>query len=177
MELGGQASMRGRVSGPLADLQPDLALEIDHPRVASVRLPEQWNGRLDGTVRSVLSLNLAAMNPSSAARLKATLAPGTRSGSLRLDRQDGSLTMRGTSGMVRWQASQFPLDGLQVQSQASTRFDPVVGALTGSGSLALDPLSLDGSVQLEAPSYRGIESLKSRPRLDSATTAFSCPDC
>ena len=156
VELGGQASMRGRVSGPLSDLQPDLALEIDHPRVAAVRLPEQWDGRLNGTVRSVLSLNLAAVNPSSAARLKATLAPGTRSGSLRLDRQDGSLTMRGTSGMVRWQASQFPLDGLQVQSQASTRFDPVVGALTGAGSLALDPLSLDGSVQLEAPSYRGI---------------------
>ena len=154
VELGGVASLKGQIIGPLSDLSPDLTIDLDRPRVAGLRLPERWRGRLAGRAAQALELRMASQAPSVEGRLSATLRGGVSS--LKLERQGGHLTVEGAAGLWRWRADQLALLGLQLQAPGRQRFDPVVGALSGSGSIALAPFALDGDLTLDGLGYRGV---------------------
>ena len=156
LDLGGVVSLKGQINGPLADLSPDLGIDLINPRVSAVRLSERWRGRLQGSLAHTLSLQMASQAPSVDGQLRATVRGDGELSSLQLKRQDGDFALQGKDGVFRWRATQLALLGLQLQVPGSDRFDPLVGSLTGSGSLALAPWSMKGDLTAEAVGYRGV---------------------
>lgn len=156
VELSGVASLQGQINGPLSALSPELSIGVDHPSVAGLRLPERWRGRLKGTADASLSLRMASLAPSVEGQLSAIIRRDGRPSSVQLKRQGGDLSLQGDADLVRWRADQLALLGLQFQAPGSERFEPVVGSLSGTGSLAFAPLVMHGDFSLDGLGYRGV---------------------
>ena len=156
LTLGGVVSMQGQIDGPLSDLSPDLGIDLINPRVSAVRLSERWRGRLQGSQAQSLSLQMASLAPSVDGQLRATLSGDGGLSSLQLKRQGGDFALQGKTGVFRWRANQLALLGVQLRVPGSERFDPLVGSLSGNGSLALEPLRMNGDLTVEALGYRGV---------------------
>ncbi len=150
-QLGGRLSVRGRVQGPLEALRPNLAISLDQPRVSSVAIPELWKGRLEGTVGQEAKLAMTTAGPLAVGALTADWGANGWPSSLRLERGGGSVRLQGDQQGYRWEAAGLKLDGIQVAFPTPQRFEFIGGQLTGSGQLAVAPLSLNGMVAVDAP--------------------------
>lgn len=149
--LRGQLDGRGRVTGPLNQLRPDLELRVHQPGAGPLLLQEVWQGRLWADHR----LELAALAPARPGLLQGQLDGRWRPVWMRLERGGGRLELTGSPRLYRWQATALPLQGLAVAPSARWGFRPLDGALSGSGQLGLQPLAFDGQVSLQRPQFLG----------------------
>ena len=149
--LGGKLTVRGRLAGPLDALQPDLAISLDQPRVGAIALSELWSGRLGGIVGAGAQLEMASARSFAVGALTADFADNGWPSSLRLKRGGGFLHLKGDQRGYRWNADGLTLDGIQVAFPTQQRFESIGGQLNGSGQLGFAPLSLNGTLTVDAP--------------------------
>jgi len=154
--LQGQLSARGRLSGPLAALRPDFWLSVRQPGGGPLQLRETWEGTLKARAGGGGDLNLAALAPAQQGSLRARLNGSWLPTQVELRRQQGLLTFTGDARRYRWQASRFPVGGLQLAVGGSRRPRALDGLLSGKGILDLQPLAMQGSVALERPLLLGV---------------------
>ena len=152
----GEFSASGAVRGPLNALQPDLQLLVQQPGAGPLLLAESWRGSLRGLPGGGGDLQLQALAPAPPGALQARLDRSWLPGSARLRRAGGELAFSGDPRRYRWQARAFPLAGLQLALGPSARFQPLLGDLSGSGQLDLQPLWITGKVSLERPLFLGV---------------------
>ena len=155
-DLGGRFSLKGRVDGPLEGLRPDLQLSLDQPRVASLNLPERWDGVLAGQLGQGARLRMNATRALVPGSLDAVLSAAGWPSRVLLERGNGALRMEGTAGRYRWSADSVNLDGLELAVPPGRRFESLAGRLSGQGQLAVNPLSLSGALDVADPGLRGI---------------------
>lgn len=154
--LQGELSARGRLSGPLSALRPDLWLSVRQPGGGPLQLLETWEGRLTARSGGGGDLALDAVAPASGGSLKAQLNRSWLPTQVELRRQQGLLTLNGDARRYRWQASRFPLRGLRLALGDPARPRALDGLLSGKGILDLQPLAMEGSVALERPMLMGV---------------------
>jgi len=159
--LGGRVAARGRVSGPLSALQPDLTLMLDQPRFGPLQVPERWQGSLRGELGRGARLAMAAQQPALRGTLEADLAADGWPQVVLLDRGDGQLRLDGLAPdgqqrRYRWTAADLDLDGLRLIVPPVHQPKAVAGQFTGAGSLALAPLVLRGSAAIAEPGVAGV---------------------
>ncbi len=149
--LQGRLDVKGAISGPLAELRPDLQLRLAQPGAGPLLLAETWRGRLRDR-----SLDLRAVAPTPSGRITALLDRRWQPVRATIDRGGGRLSLEGRPAGYRWTARSFPLRGLAVATGPKRRLRPLEGALSGSGRLGLQPLGFDGRVELRSPQFLGV---------------------
>lgn len=149
--LQGQLDGAGSISGPLADLRPDLQLRLQQPGAGPLLLRETWSGSLKDR-----SLDLRAVAPTPNGRITALLDRRWQPVRAAIERDGGRLTLDGRPASYRWVARAFPLRGLSVATGPNRRLRPLEGDLSGRGRLGLQPLSFDGRVELLSPQFLGV---------------------
>ena len=157
LPLNGQLSARGRLQGPLKDLNSTVALDLLRPGAGPLQLPERWQGQLTGTSGSAFDLRLASQAAGSDGSLTARLGASGWPLQADLRRGGGRLTVRSDARrQLRWKADQLSIDGLQLTLPTTSSSGSLQGRLSGDGALALTPLELVGSLDLDDPQLRGI---------------------
>ncbi len=154
--LFGELSARGRLSGPLASLRPDLSLNVSDPGSGPLQLRERWEGRLASRGAGGGDLRLTSRAPGVPGTLQARLAPNWLPLQAELRRRRGVLAFDGTARRYRWQARQLPLEGLQLTLGQPPRPQPLGGSLSGRGLLELQPLAMQGEVAVSQPVWLGV---------------------
>ena len=149
--LRGQLDAWGEVRGPLQQLQPDLQLLVREPGVGPLWLAETWQGRLKARRVGGADLQLQALVPALPASLQARLDARWLPSQVQLQREQGLLTFSGTPRRYQWQVRAFPLEGLQLALGPRSLYQPLQGDLSGQGLLDLQPLWIQGSVQVHRP--------------------------
>ena len=152
----GAFSAWGALRGPLGQLQPELQLLVQQPGAGPLLLEESWRGSLRGQTSGGGDLQLQALAPAMPAALQAQLDQRWMPSRARLRRAGGELVFSGDPRRYNWQARAFPLAGLQLALGPSARFQPLLGDLSGSGQLDLQPLWIRGNVALERPLLLGV---------------------
>jgi len=154
--LQGVVDVSGRVRGPLNNLQPDLALQLENPGAGPLLFGETWRGRLQAGAAGGHRLRMAAQPPGLPGNIDARLDRRWQPVSIQLNRRGGQLKLTGTPRGYRWTARDFPLQGLALSMGPKRPFQPLLAKLSGSGSLGLQPLAFDGRVALDRPQFLGV---------------------
>lgn len=152
--LAGRLDASGTIRGPLSSLTPAFQLRLQQPSAGPLLLAETWQGDWFGDPAGGgrLEMRPAAGSGLLTARLDRRWVPVAAE----LERQGGRLSLAGTPKAYRWQASDFPLAGLQVALGPAGRFQPLQGGLSGEGQLGLQPLAFRGQVQIERAALLGV---------------------
>ena len=157
LPLNGHLSARGRLQGPLKDVNSSVALDLVRPGAGPLQLPERWQGQLTGTSGSAFDLRLASQAPATAGSLTARLGASGWPLQADLRRGGGRLTVRSDArSQLRWKADQLSIAGLQLTLPTTSSSGSLQGRLSGEGALALTPLELVGDLHLDDPKLRGI---------------------
>ncbi|MFZ0409227.1 MAG: translocation/assembly module TamB domain-containing protein [Cyanobium sp.] len=172
-QLQGRLDAQGRVHGPLTALVPDLDLVVRRPGAGPLLLEETWAGRLMGLSTGGGQLRLQARSPAPNGRISAQLDRRWHPIAIALQRQGGSLELNGTLARYRWQARDLPLHGLSLALGRNRPFQPLDGGLSGSGSLALQPLAFAGNAALDRPQFLGLGGRKVRAQVAYADRRYS----
>ena len=154
--LRGHLDAWGTVQGPLQALNPNLDLLVRDPGVGPLQLLESWRGVLQGGRAGGGSLALEALAPAEPGQLEAQLDRRWLPSAVSLRRSGGALRFSGDPRRYTWSAEAFPLGGLQFALGPSGRFQPLGGALSGTGQLDLQPLWISAAIRLERPQLLGV---------------------
>ena len=172
-QLQGILQATGRVRGPLKALRPDLDLQIDQPGAGPLSLRENWQGQWFGDPAGGGRLRMQALAPAPVGVLTARLDSRWVPRAVRLDRAGGTLELNGSPRAYRWQASQLPLDGLQLALGPNSRRQPLQARLSGQGLLELQPLAFSGSAQLDRPVFLGVWGKSAQANIRYAKRRYS----
>ena len=172
-QLQGILQVTGRVRGPLKALRPDLDLRIDQPGAGPLSLRENWQGQWFGDPAGGGRLRMQALAPAPVGVLTARLDSRWVPRAVRLDRAGGTLELNGSPRAYRWQASQLPLDGLQLALGPNSRRQPLQARLSGQGLLELQPLAFSGSAQLDRPVFLGVWGKSAQANIRYAKRRYS----
>lgn len=172
-QLQGILQATGRVRGPLKALKPDLDLRIDQPGAGPLSLRENWEGQWFGDPAGGGRLRMQALAPAPVGVLTARLDSRWVPRAVRLDRAGGTLELNGSPRAYRWQASQLPLDGLQLALGPNSRRQPLQAQLSGQGLLELQPLAFSGSAQLDRPVFLGVWGKSGQANIRYAKRRYS----
>jgi translocation and assembly module TamB len=150
----GRLPFAGTIRGPLSGLTPDFSLLVEQVEVGPLQLAEDWQGDWFGQAAGGGRLVLRPRGADGLleARLDNRWVPVA----IELQRQQGRLSLAGTPRSYRWQAEGLPLASLQLALGPMGRFQPLQGALSGQGTLGLQPLAFQGKVALEQASVLGV---------------------
>ena len=154
--IDGTLNLAGSMHGPLHALKPDFNLEVTNPRVGNLRLLEHWTGRLDSSPNAARMLQMSH-GIESEELLTAHLGYNWLPQQVRLERQDGTLSIVGSPALYRWHAKRLPLKGMEIMLPAKQQFEGIDGQLSGSGDLYLQPLLTQGSIKLHNFSAVGVK--------------------
>ncbi len=155
--MDGSIAAKGKISGPLQSLQPDLQIEVNSPRAGAIRLVENWKGRFEGRPGGGGQLRMASVGAVIPGSFDALLGANWLPQTLRLQRRNGQLQISGTPALYRWTANDLSVDGLELELPPKQRWEGVYGRLSGSGSLSLQPWSMKADLALSQPGLMGIQ--------------------
>jgi len=155
--LGGTFDARGRISGPLNGLVPDLALGVQGLQAGPLGLNEHWQGRWQGSPGGGGQLTMAAQAPATPGSLSAAVNRSWLPTSVLLKRGDGELSLGGLPRRYTWQARGLLLNGLSLSLGPRQLSQPLRGQLSGAGDLGLQPLGFSGKATLERPALLGLQ--------------------
>lgn len=154
--LQGHLQASGHVRGPLNQLRPDLALRVESPGSGPLRVWQTWAGTLSSRTAGGGALALTEDGSGGSARITALLDPRWLPTDLQLIRDGGLLRFQGSPRRYSWEARNLPLEGLNLALGAKGRLQPLGGRLAGKGVLELQPLLIEGSARVTAPSVAGL---------------------
>jgi len=155
--LGGTFEARGRISGPLTALVPDLELGVQGLQAGPLGLDERWQGHWQGIPGGGGDLTMAAQAPAPAGSLTATVNRSWLPTRVLLSRADGELSLRGLPRQYSWRARGLLLNGLSLSLGPRHLPQPLRGRLSGAGDLGLQPLAFSGKATLERPALLGLQ--------------------
>jgi len=155
--MGGQLNASGTVSGPLQQLIPRLQLQVTNLTAGPLQLNETWQGDWLGMAGGGGRLALEAQQPAPFGQLSADLNRRWLPTRVELNRGRGQLSLSGSPRLYRWRAGNLLLDGIALSIGPRGLSEPVLGQLSGTGDLSLQPLAFSGTVSIDKPAIPGLQ--------------------
>ncbi len=148
--LSGNLNANGYFKGPLSSLNSKINLSLDNPQVNGIRLREKWNGtftRIPDKKRWG-SLKMLSEGSSVPGNLQLNLNKDGNLNDLVLNRLGGEIILKPNLNSFQWNANKFRLDRVEVAFPPEKSFKRIFGEVSGDGNFSLDPLFVNGELNL-----------------------------
>ena len=149
--LSGNLNTKGSFQGPLNALNSRINFALDNPQVNGIRLREKWRGTFTRAPKSNEwgSLRMDSEGASIPGNFLLNLNKDGNFNDLILNRLGGKLTLNPKSNFFEWKAQKFRLDRVEVAFPPEKSFKRIFGEISGKGIFSLDPLFINGELNLD----------------------------
>ena len=149
--LSGKLNTKGDFQGPLSSLQSTIRLSIDNPQVNGIRLREKWRGSFTRIPKEKKwgSLIMESEGASIPGNLQVNFNKDGNFNDLNLNRLGGKISLNPKLNTFEWDANKFKLDRVEVAFPPEKSFKRIFGEVSGNGIFSLDPLFLNGDLNLD----------------------------
>tara|TARA_B100000965_G_scaffold396523_1_gene411591 strand:+ start:800 stop:4759 length:3960 start_codon:yes stop_codon:yes gene_type:complete len=149
--LSGNLNTKGYFEGPLNSLSSSIDFDLDNPQINGFRLREKWRGTFN-RVPNKKEWGLLRMDSEGAsipANLQLNLNKNGGFNDLILNRLGGEIAVKPKSNSFAWKANKFRLDRVEVAFPPEKSFKRIFGEISGKGIFSLDPLFINGELDLD----------------------------
>ncbi len=162
--LSGKLNTTGDFYGPLTSLNSSIDLSLDNPQVNGIRLREKWRGSFTRIPdeKKWGSLRIKSEGASTPADLQINFNKNGNFNDLSLNRLGGKISINSKLNAFEWDANKFRLDRIEVALPPEKSFKSIFGEVSGNGIFSLDPLFLNGYVNLDYFRLLGFKLKKAR---------------
>ena len=149
--LSGNLNTNGDLQGPLSSLNSRVNLSLDNPQINGIRLREKWNGKFMRfpSEKKWGSLQMVSEGAAIPAELKLNLNKKGGFNDLTLNRFGGRIILNPQADSFKWKAEKFRLDRVEVAFPPEKSFKRIFGEVSGDGLFSLDPLFINGQLNLD----------------------------
>ncbi len=149
--LSGKLNTKGDFKGPLSSLNSNIKISLDNPQVNGIRLREKWRGSFTRipSKKKWGSLRMESEGASIPGDLKINLNKDGNLNDLNLNRLGGKISLIPKSNAFEWEANKFKLDRVEVAFPPEKSFKRIFGEVSGNGIFSIDPLFLNGNLNLD----------------------------
>ncbi len=162
--LSGKLNTKGDFEGPLSSLRSTINLSLENPQVNGIRLREKWRGSFTRipTEEKWGSLIMESEGASIPGALQINFNKDGNFNDLNLNRLGGKISLKPKSNAFEWDANKFRLDRVEVAFPPEKSFKRIFGEVSGNGIFSLDPLFLNGDLNLDYFRLLGFKLKKAR---------------
>ncbi|WP_269609970.1 translocation/assembly module TamB [Prochlorococcus marinus] len=149
--LSGKLNTKGDFRGPLSSLNSAINLSLNNPQINGIRLREKWRGsftRIPGEQKWG-SLRMVSEGASIPGDLQINFNKDGSFNDLNLNRLGGKISLNPKLNAFEWDANKFRLDRVEVAFPPEKSFKRIFGEVSGNGQFSLDPLFLNGDLNLD----------------------------
>ena len=149
--LAGKLNTTGKFYGPLSSLNSDINLSIENPQFNGIRLREEWSGTFNRfpNENNWGSLKLKSEGASVPGDLQIKFNKDGGFNDLILNRLGGKIRLNPKSNAFEWNSNKFRLDRVEVAFPPEKSFKRIFGEVSGKGIFSLNPLFLNGELNLD----------------------------
>ncbi|WP_413677554.1 translocation/assembly module TamB domain-containing protein [Prochlorococcus sp. MIT 0916] len=149
--LSGKFDTNGDFHGPLSSLNSTINLSLDNPQVNGIRLREKWRGSFTRipSKKQWGSLRMKSEGASIPGDLQINFNKDGNFNDLNLNRLGGKISLNPKSNAFEWDANKFRLDRVEIAFPPEKSFKRIFGEVSGNGIFSLDPLFLNGDMNLD----------------------------
>jgi len=149
--LSGKLNTKGDFHGPLSSLNSSINLSLENPQVNGIRLREKWRGSFTRipSEKKWGSLRMKSEGASIPGNLQINFNKDGDFNDLNLNRLGGKISLNPKSNVFEWDANKFRLDRVEVAFSPEKSFKRIFGEVSGNGIFSLDPLFLNGDLNLD----------------------------
>ncbi len=149
--LSGKLNTNGDFHGPLSSLNSTINLSLENPQINGIRLREKWRGSFTRipSEKKWGSLIMESEGASIPGDLQINFNKDGNFNDLNLNRLGGQISLNPKSNSFKWEANQFRLDRVEVAFPPEKSFKRIFGEVSGNGIFSLDPLILNGDLNLD----------------------------
>ncbi len=162
--LSGKLNTKGYFRGPFSALNSTVNLSFENPQFNGIRLREKWRGSFTRipSEKKWGSLKMESEGASIPGNLQINLNKDGDFNNLNLNRLGGEISLNPKSNAFEWDANKFRLDRVEVAFPPEKSFKRIFGEVSGNGILSLDPLFLNGYLNLDYFRLLGFKLKKAR---------------
>ena len=160
--LSGKLNTNGYLQGPFSSLSSKIDISLDNPQINGFRLRETWNGTFTRFPKEKEwgSLQMSSGKPSLPANLQINLNENGKFNDLIFNRLGGEITVKPKTNYFEWNANKFRLDRVEVAFPPEKSFKRIFGEVNGKGFFSLNPLFVNGELNLDYPRLLGLKLKK-----------------
>ncbi len=149
--LSGKLSTNGYFNGPLSSLNSTINLSLDNPQVNGIRLREEWRGTFNRVPKQNKwgSLKMKSEGSAIPGDLQINFNKDGNFNDLILNRLGGKINLNPKNNAFEWDANKFSLDRVEVAFPPEKSFKRIFGEVSGKGIFSLDPLLINGELNLD----------------------------
>ena len=149
--LAGNLNTKGYFQGPFSSLESKIDLALDNPQFNGIRLREEWKGTFTRVPQENKwgSLKMASEGASIPSDLKLNLNRDGNFNNLTLNRLAGEISLNPSLKSFEWKADRFRLDRVEIALPPEKKFKKIFGQISGKGNFSLDPLFVNGVLNLD----------------------------
>ena len=149
--LSGELNTKGYFQGSLSSLKSKIDLALETPQVNGVRLREKWKGTFTRipSENKWGSLRMSSEGASVPSNIQLNFNKDGNFNDLILNRLGGKITLNPKSKSYIWKADKFRLDRVEVAFPPEKSFKRIFGEISGKGIFSLDPLFINGKLNLD----------------------------
>ncbi len=148
--LSGNLKTTGYFQGPISKLSSKINLSLDNPQVNGIRLREKWKGTFTRIPEEKIwgSLQMVSESSTTPSELQLNFNKDGNFNNLILNRLGGEITLNTKLNSFEWKANKFRLDRVEVAIPPEKKFKKIFGEVSGKGIFSLDPLFINGELNL-----------------------------
>ena len=149
--LSGNLKAKGYVEGPINSLFSKVDFGLENPQANGIRLREKWKGTFSRFPdrNEWGSLKMESEGASIPGNLQLNFNKEGNFNDLTLNRLGGKITLNPKSNFFEWEANNFRLDRVEVAFPPEKSFKRMFGKISGKGNFSLDPLFINGRLDLD----------------------------
>ena len=149
--LSGKLNTSGDFYGPLSSLNSAINLSLENPQFNGIRLREKWSGTFNRFPNKNKwgTLKMKSEGATIPGDLKINFKKDGGFNDFSLKRLDGKIRLNPKSNAFEWDANNFILDRVEVAFPPEKSFKRIFGEVSGKGIFSIDPLFINGDLNLD----------------------------
>jgi len=150
--LSGTLNSKGYFKGSFPSLNSSIDFDLENPQVNGIRLREKWRGTFNRAPNEKEwgLLRMDSEGSSVPAQLVLKLNKEGAFNDLIINRLGGKIKVNTKLKFYEWEADKFKLDRVEVSFPPEKSFKRIFGEISGKGIVSLDPLLINGDLNLDS---------------------------
>ena len=149
--LAGKLNTNADFFGPLSSLNSAINLSLENPQFNGIRLREEWRGTFNRVPNENKwgSLKMKSEGATIPGDLQINFNKDFGLNNLILKRLGGQINLNPKLNAFEWEANKFKLDRVELAFPPEKAFKRIFGEVSGKGIFSLDPLFINGELNLD----------------------------